>query len=219
MSQHRYQRIVVWLLASLSFACLIGQFYDFWSMQLFACWIFIPASLALAMIAWRSRLQSPSPRSAYVWIVHGTIAGVVAAMAYDLFRLPFVLAGYPLFAVFPRFGQLLTGASSTDFGPLVQITGWLYHFSNAAALGIMFLAMVSGWRRLTLIGGATVWAGAVEIFLLLTPYYAYFKLKLPYSEFLALTISAHLVFGLVLGLWCWYVLGRKWQAAGVAVTR
>ena len=213
------QRVVVWFLASLSFACLIGQFYDFWSMRLFACWILIPASVALAMIAWRARSQSPSPRSAYVWIVHGTIAGVVAAIAYDLFRLPFVLSGYPLFAVFPRFGQLLTGASATDFGPLVQITGWLYHFSNAAALGIMFLAMVSGWRRLTLIGGAMMWAAAVEIFLLLTPYYVYFKLKLPYSEFLALTISAHLVFGVVLGLWCWYVIGRKGQAAGVAVTR
>jgi hypothetical protein len=100
----------------------------------------------------------------------------------------------------------------------VQITGWLYHFSNAAALGIMFLAMVSGWRRLTLIGGAMMWAAAVEIFLLLTPYYVYFKLKLPYSEFLALTISAHLVFGVVLGLWCWFVLGRKWQAGSVFVT-
>ena len=34
----------------------------------------------------------------------------MAAAAYDLYRLPFVLNGAPLFTVFPRFGELLLGA-------------------------------------------------------------------------------------------------------------
>ena len=207
------QRIGIWSLASLSFACLLGQLYDFWSMHAFACWILIPATLVLAAIAWRARMQPLGPHSVYTWIVHGAIGGVVAAIAYDLFRLPFVLSGYPLFGVFPRFGQLLIDTAPTDFGPLVQITGWLYHFSNGAALGIMFLAMVSAWRRLTLIGGAILWAATVEVLLLLTPYYSFFKLHLPFPTFIALTLSAHLVFGMTLGLWCWFHIQRRQRAA------
>jgi hypothetical protein len=42
----------------------------------------------------------------------------------------------------------------------------------------------------------------VETFLLITPYYSFFKLKLNYTEFLFLTLSAHLVFGIALGWWC-----------------
>jgi hypothetical protein len=56
------------------------------------------------------------------------LGGLFAAVVYDLFRLPFVLNGYPLFGVFPRFGQMLLGAAPNDFGAAVQIAGWIYHF-------------------------------------------------------------------------------------------
>lgn len=202
------RRLLVWALASLSFACLLGTFYGFWSMRAFACWVLVPTTLLLAWLARRGRAAPRDATNPSTWIIHGAIAGLIAAVAYDLFRLPFVLAGYPLFDVFPRFGQMLLDASPSDFGPAVQILGWTYHFSNAAALGIMFLAMVSTWSRVSLIGGGMVWAASVEIVLLMTPYYVFFKLKLPFAVFLALTLSAHLLFGLVLGLWCWWRLGR-----------
>ena len=66
---------------------------------------------------------------------------MIAAFAYDLYRLPFVLRGAPLFKVFPRFGELLLGNAEPRW--LVQSLGWTYHFSNAVALGIMFLAVIS----------------------------------------------------------------------------
>ena len=76
-----------------------------------------------------------------------------------------------------------------------------------AALGIMFLAMVpraSGWM---LFWGAVAWAMFVEAVLLITPYTTFFGLPFD-GRFIFLTASAHLVFGVVLGLWCcWRLRG------------
>ena len=87
------------------------------------------------------------------------------------------------------------------------------HFANGASLGIMYLAMVTRATSKRLFWGAVVWACMVEVFLLLTPYYSYFQLKLPFGTFLALTLSAHLVFGAALGLWCtWRLRARPREA-------
>ena len=193
------KRPVVFLLAWLSFGCLLGQFYGLWTMHFFGCWVLPPATALLAMAAYLHRGQSRGLESAYTWIVQGAIAGIVAAVAYDLYRLPFVLSGAPLFKVFPRFGELLLGGTEPRW--LVLGLGWTYHFSNGAALGIMFLVMASFFRRPMLFWGAVVWAVFVEAMLVLTPYAAFFGLKLN-GRFLFLTASAHLVFGIVLGLYC-----------------
>ena len=135
-------RVVVFGLASLSFACLLGHFYGFWTMHFFGCWILPPATALLAWIAYAN------PNGARTWIVQGTLGGILAAIAYDLYRLPFVLTGTPLFKVFPDFGRMLLGNSGPPFEgsptPAAYALGWLYHFSNGAALGIMFLALA--WK-------------------------------------------------------------------------
>ena len=198
-------RGIVFTLASLSFACLLGQFYGFWTMRFFGCWILLPATAVLGWIAWRHRLNPMDWRSPYTWIVQGAIGGIVAAIAYDLFRLPFVLSGAPLFKVFPRFGELLLGGTEPRW--LVQSLGWTYHFSNGAALGIMFLAVVTAFRKPPMFGGAISWALIVEALLLLTPYTSFFGLPFD-RKFLLLTICAHLVFGLALGAYCTVQLRR-----------
>jgi hypothetical protein len=110
-----------------------------------------------------------------------------------------VLNGAPLFKVFPRFGELLLGAEEPRW--LVHLVGWAYHFSNGAALGIMFLAMAPRPSPRLLFWGAIAWALAVECALLLTPYTQFFGLPFD-GRFVFLTASAHLVFGIALGLWC-----------------
>jgi hypothetical protein len=193
------RRVLVFTLALLSFACLLGQFYGLWTMHFFGCWVLPPATALLIYIAYRHRDRNPGLSSPYTWIAQGAVAGVLAAVAYDLYRLPFVLSGAPLFKVFPRFGELLLGTTEPRW--LVHTLGWTYHFSNGAALGIMFLAMVSFFRRPTLFWGAVAWALFIEAMLLLTPYTAFFGLRLD-GRFLFLTASAHLVFGLTLGYYC-----------------
>ena len=198
-------RPVVFALAFLSFACLLGQFFGFWTMHFFGCWVLPPATALLVYVACRHRDRATGLSSPCTWIVQGAIAGVVAAVAYDLYRLPFVLSGAPLFKVFPRFGELLLGGTEPRW--LVHTLGWAYHFSNGAALGIMFLAMASFFRRPSLFWGAVVWALFIEAMLLLTPYTSFFGLTLN-GRFLFLTASAHLVFGLALGFYCHKRLAR-----------
>jgi len=101
--------------------------------------------------------------------------------------------------VFPRFGELLLESPEPRWA--VQALGWGYYFSNGAALGVMFLALVTQPTPRVLVWGAVAWALFVEAMLLLTPYAPFFGL--PWNgQFIALTASAHLVFGVALGLWC-----------------
>ena len=202
-------RPVVFTLAFLSFACLLGQFYQMWTMRFFACWILPPSTALLAWMGFATR-RGAGRNSSHVWIVQGALGGIVAAVAYDLYRLPFVLNGAPLFKVFPRFGQLILGADEPLW--LAHLLGWTYHFSNGAALGIMFLAMVRRPDPRILFWGAVAWALFIEAMLLLTPYATFFGLQLN-GRFLFLTASAHLVFGLTLGWWCWKRVPGRMLAA------
>lgn len=191
-------RLVVFALASLSFACLLGEMYGLWSMRWFGCAVLPPATLALVWIAYVRRREPRGIRSPNTWVVEGAIAGVLAALAYDLYRLPFVLYGAPLFKVFPRFGELLLGAGEPRW--LVQLLGWTYHFSNGAALGIMYLAGYPHASRRGLFLGAVVWALSVEAILLQTPYAAFFGMPFD-GKYHFLTASAHAIFGVALGWW------------------
>lgn len=179
-------------------------------MHTFGCWVLPPATALLAVAAYLHRNRPERLRSPFTWIVQGAIGGIVAAIAYDLYRLPFVLNGAPLFKVFPRFGELLLSATEPRW--LVHGIGWAYHFSNGMALGIMFLVMASCFKRPAFFWGAVAWAVFVEAMLLLTPYAAFFGLKMN-GRFLFLTASAHVVFGVALGLYCRWKL-RLVTAAG-----
>ena len=44
-------RLLVFSLASTSFACLIGTFYGWWNMKPFACYLYLPAIVLLAVLA------------------------------------------------------------------------------------------------------------------------------------------------------------------------
>ncbi|MDQ6632046.1 MAG: hypothetical protein M3Y82_09865, partial [Verrucomicrobiota bacterium] len=149
----------------------------------------------------------------HTWIVEGALGGIVAALAYDLYRLPFVLNGAPLFKVFSKFGQLILGAKEPTW--LVTLVGWSYHFSNGAALGIMLLAMVTRPNPRILFWGAIAWALFVEIILLLTPYTKFLDLPLD-RKFIFLTASAHLIFGIVLGFWLRRRVGLNEQLKAIA---
>jgi hypothetical protein len=195
MIRHRF---IVFFLAFLSFACLLGTLYGLWPMHTFAMCVLLPSTGALALVAWKFWHRPHGPSNPATWITVGALAGVIAAVAYDLYRVPFVLQGAPLFKVFPRFGELLLDATEPRW--LVHTLGWMYHFSNGAGLGIMFLACVTYFRRPPLFWGAVAWAVIVEAALLATPYAEFFGLKKD-TRFLLLTASAHVVFGVALGLW------------------
>ena len=83
-------RAVVFCLAATSIWCLLADFYGLLSMRAFTLCIFLPTLAVLAALAWSD--QQRGDRRLWQAIVIGTVAGFVAAVAYDLFRLPFVFA-------------------------------------------------------------------------------------------------------------------------------
>lgn len=202
------ERAGVFALASTSIGCLLVEFYGLCSMRGFTLGVFVPALTALLVWAALDRRRGGGFVSHTVW--RGLAAGLIAAVAYDVFRLPFVFArewgldglvpALNLFKVFPRFGAMILGQSieQTQFPTPAHVIGWLYHFSNGATFGVMYLAMVgpTRWRAW---GWAVLFALGLELGMLFTPYPRVFGIPLT-AQFVAVTVAAHAVFGVTLGL-------------------
>src|SRR6266404_1010758 len=172
-------RCVVFLLASSSIACLLSDFYGLCPMRLFTPFIFLPAITFLFSLAFFDWRQGDGRLCRVVLI--GAAAGLLAAVAYDVFRLPFVFAKQwgitsiippmKLFKVFPRFGAMILGQpiEQHTYSTAASWLGWAYHFSNGATFGVMYVAMIGDARRRHW-AWAVVMAVALELGMLLTPF-------------------------------------------------
>jgi hypothetical protein len=217
-------RALSFILAATSIWCLLAEMYGLCSMRLFAVWVLLPATLLLAAMAAFDAIGGPGRLCRALAI--GCLAGLLAAAAYDVFRLPFVFAkpwgvdrwipAMPLFKVFPRFGALLLGQplEQDSYGASAQALGWLYHFQNGATLGVMYVALIGDpGRRSWLWGIAT--AVAIEGCLLLSPYASFFGIQLT-ARFVIVTLTTHVVFGANIGLWAKWHAGEWTPRAAVA---
>src|SRR5206468_10191354 len=135
------------------------------------------------------------------------------AIAYDVFRLPWVIGAanaigptwlrLPLFKVFPRFGALILGQpftqtqSESQFTPAAHVVGWVYHLSNGVTFGIMYLAIVGDATRQSWLWAVLLAAG-IEAMMLITPDTSFFAIAAT-AIFVAVTLPAHIIFGTVLG--------------------
>ena len=209
-------RFVVFLLAATSIACLLLDFYGLCPMRQFTRYVFLPALAALLAVSFLDRLRG----GGCLWraVMVGLAGGLLAAVAYDLFRLPFVFARewgldplvppMNLFKVFPRFGAMILGqpVEQSSYSLPAQVLGWLYHFSNGATFGVMYVAMIGdGARRHW--AWAVLMAVVLELGMLLTPYPQVFHILVT-PRFIGVTLAAHAVFGVILGL-CVRWLARK----------
>lgn len=200
-------RFVVFLLAASSIACLLLDFYRLCPMRFFTIYVFAPALALLFVCAGFDRVRGDGQ----LWrgVMIGVVAGFLAAVAYDVFRLPFVFAKewnldsvvppMKLFKVFPRFGAMILGQpiDQPAYSAAAHLLGWTYHFSNGATFGVMYLALVGeGTRRHW--GWAVLMAVGLELGMLFTPYTAVFDIHLT-ARFVVVTLVAHLIFGVALG--------------------
>jgi hypothetical protein len=199
---------VVFLLAASSIACLLFDFYRLCPMRTFTLFIFAPAMVALLGFAIFDRLRGDG----MLWraVLIGFFGGLLAAVSYDVFRLPFVFAKewgiasvvppMGLFKVFPRFGAMVLGQpiEQSHYSMTTQIVGWIYHFSNGATFGVMYVAMIGNPTRRHW-AWAVVMALALELGMLLTPYPQVFGIQVT-ARFVVVTIAAHAIFGVGLGI-------------------
>lgn len=176
-------------------------------MRLFTPFVFLPAMvLLLAFAAW-DRFKGNGKLCRAVLI--GLAGGLLAAVAYDVFRLPFVFAKewginsivppMNLFKVFPRFGAMVLGQpiEQTSYSSTTQIIGWLYHFSNGATFGVMYMAMIGEATRRHWVW-AVLFAMGLELGMLFTPYPGVFGIAVT-ARFVVVTLIVHGIFGLELG--------------------
>jgi hypothetical protein len=200
-------RALVFALAASSIACLLADFYKLCPMSFFTVFIFLPALIALGVLAVFDRQRGDGHVWRAVWI--GMLGGLLAAVAYDAFRLPFVFAKewgidsivppLKLFKVFPRFGAMALGqpVEQAHYSAAARLTGWIYHFSNGATFGVMYLALIGGARRRHW-SGAVLFALALELGMLFTPYPGVFSILVT-TRFVLVTAAAHAIFGAALG--------------------
>lgn len=208
-------RIVVFLLASTSLGCLLADFYGVCSMRFFTVAIFLPATLVLAGLAIDDSRRGDGRLCRAILI--GLGGGLLAAVAYDTFRLPFVyarqwgIAGLVppmnLYQVFPGFGAMILGqpVDQPAYSTTASLLGWSYHFSNGASIGVLYLALVGDPRRRRW-SWAVALAVVLELGMILTPYPRVFHIPLT-ARFVAVTMAAHAIFGVGLGL------SARWFAA------
>lgn len=200
-------RAIIFTLSAASIFCLLFEMYHLCPMRAFALWVLLPATLALIVLALLDRAVG----DCRLWraVLIGTAGGLLAAVAYDLFRLPFVFSqalGWqsvippmPLYKVFPAFGAMLLGepADQPTYSLAAHLLGWAYHFSNGATFGVMYLAIVGDASRRHW-GWAVLLATGIEAGLLLSPYTGFFGIGLS-GLFVAVTLTAHIIFGITLG--------------------
>jgi hypothetical protein len=210
-------RCAVFLLAASSIACLLADFYGLCPMRIFTPFIFLPAVLVLTALAVMDRWKGDGQVWRAVWI--GLIGGLFAAVAYDVFRLPFVFAKelgierivppMQLFKVFPRFGAMVLGQplDQAVYSPAAQVIGWIYHFSNGATFGVMYMALVGDSRRRHW-AWAILFAIALELGMLLTPYPAVFNIAVT-GAFVVVTVAAHAIYGVALGCSAGWLARRR----------
>ncbi len=207
-------RALVFVLAATSIWCLLSEMYGLCNMRTFFYAILLPATIALYSIAFLDRSRGDCRLFRAVMI--GTLAGLVGAIAYDIFRLPFVFSDawgmgklgipqMPLFKVFPRFGALILGepmeqgvpsgpgsAWGAGYSLAAHLLGWAYHFSNGATFGVMFAAAYAGAREA--IGAVQVrswkpvlWATAMAVGIEVC------LLISPYASFFGIHLTARFV--------------------------
>ena len=183
--------LIVFALASTSIVSLLFYFAGTMSLSRAVCALLLPGCVLLLLIAlWARRTR----RDDLLRRLHaGLWAGGFATLAYDLVRLPIAHAGVPVFKAISYFGTVLLAVPRPTLAS--EIVGWSYHVSNGVGLALMYTALFRRPRWLS----AVLWGIGLEVAMLLTPYAEVFGYRRS-PAFIAMTLSAHAVYGLVLWL-------------------
>lgn len=108
-------------------------------MRLYLPWILLPSFLVLGAVTIYSRRHYPGLANR---IIVGLVAGAVATIALDVFRLAGVRLAYMPADVPAMFGKMIVGPKGPQTTNL--LAGYVYHFINGASFGLLYGAAVVG---------------------------------------------------------------------------
>lgn len=181
--------LVPLLLGASSISTLLLYFYGVAEMGRIVGRMLLPAAALLVLIIlWARHTQRTE---LYERTLAGLWAGALATLAYDIIRVPIAQSGIPVFKAISYFGTVINGQTAPTLTS--EILGWMYHLSNGMGLGLMYAAVVSRPRLWT----AVLWGLLLEGAMLATPYAEVFGYKLS-QGFLAISLGAHVVYGITL---------------------
>ncbi|MFG2848165.1 hypothetical protein ACGF12_34105 [Kitasatospora sp. NPDC048296] len=155
-------------------------------------WSVTVPSLALLTVITVATARSPRYRRLHDSLVVGTFGGLVGTFGYDLFRVPFMLAGVRLFAPIDSYGLLILGADSSS--PRTGLLGWAFHYSNGIGFGITY-AVIAGGKRWQ---WGLAWGMAIETISVASPVAGVYALR--GAALLAIAYGGHLAYGALLGM-------------------
>jgi hypothetical protein len=168
----------------------------------------LPAVVALALVWLVSRHRSPVVADI---IRRGSMAGALATLALEAFRYTGFRLGFMPGNLPQLMGVLLLDRFALGPSTWSDLAGFAYHFLNGAAFGIIFLA-VSPWRSTAL---ATAYGVAVGVGFLVSPVVQSLGIGLFGRDFgwqfAATVLSAHMAFGVALGLLVRHTRGERWS--------
>lgn len=146
----------------------------------------LPSLVALSLAAWRLRDLRPM-------LAAGAVGGLLGTIGYDVFRVPFAVAGVRLFAPIDSYGVLLLGAGTSS--PLSGFAGWTYHLSNGVGFGVAYALVAWGRSR----WWAVAWALVLETATVVTPFASVYGLRGRW-DLIGVAYAAHVFYGLPLGV-------------------
>ncbi|MGH4009350.1 MAG: hypothetical protein ACRDTH_14560 [Pseudonocardiaceae bacterium] len=196
------------LLAGLPLLAISAQVFGLVSMNTTAALVIIPLAATLAVLA----VFAPHPTDRIVG--RGLVAGIVACLVYDIFRLDtvYMLGWWDDFI--PTMGTWITNGAETRGGAVV---GYLWRYvGDGGGIGIAFFVVafavgLDRWSRRDVVLAAVafavfpVWTGLIAT-VALAPRGEELMFSLTPTT-VSLSLIGHLIFGLVLGLGFWSARG------------
>lgn len=188
-----------WLLAVVacgSVVPLLAWVSGFGRFDRWAAFTAVPALATIAVVGWRLGRSGRWPGTR-TGMTAGALGGLLGALGYDLFRVPFVFGtGRQLLAPIDSYGVLLVGAETSS--ALTGFLGWAYHIVNGIGFGVAY-GLVARNRRLA---WAVTWAMVLETATVVSGFASTYGLRaadglqvVP----IAIAFAAHVPFGLTIG--------------------
>ena len=172
----------------------------------FHVWTLLVGLPAVAgVVAFGLLVARPRWPATFDAMVAGALGGLLGAIGYDLFRLPFVYGlGRQLLAPIDSYGVLLMGADESS--PVSGFAGWAYHFTNGIGFGVAY-AVVARNRHTA---WALLWAMVLETATIVSGFAPTYGLVTDgvYNVVpIVIAYAAHVPYGLAVG-WAVRNVGR-----------
>lgn len=184
-------RLAVALLGVASVLSLLAWVYEIAAFRTFFLLVSLPLTLLLVGIG-----VAAGRRNWWWWreaMVAGALGGLLGTFGYDIFRIPFLLAGFQVLAPIDSYGVLLLDETTST--AWTGLAGWSYHFLNGVGFGVTYAVVAKGRHW----GWGVLWALVLETATILTPFADSYALRGQWVP-ISIAYAAHIPYGMAIGM-------------------